>query len=53
MEIVLLFCFIGLLIAGLLGFILFVEYMAKYYPDTAIGRFCKRLNHIMENMPDD
>jgi hypothetical protein len=40
---------IGLLI----GSVIFIQYMARNYPETRIGRICVKLDKFIENLPDD
>jgi hypothetical protein len=44
---------IGLFIGGIIGFVIFVEYMAKHHPDSKVGELCKGINEYLEKLPED
>jgi len=44
---------IGLGIGGLVAFVIVVEYVARNFPDTRVGRICKRIDDFIQRLPED
>ena len=49
---------IGLLLIGLgigiiVGFVIFVQYMANNHPHSKVGRICHKINGFIDRLPDD
>jgi len=44
---------IGLGIAFIVGFVLFVQYMARNHPDTKLGQIAKAIDAFIDRLPED
>jgi len=49
---------VGLLIVSLgialiVGFVVLVQHMAKNHPDTKIGQIAKKIDTVIDRLPDD
>jgi len=43
---------IGLGIGLIVGFVIFVQYMAKTHPETPLGRVCIKIESIIDRIPE-